>query len=245
MIPVSERSLIAIGLGGIATGYMPAMMHYHVTSVLPFETVWLVDGKRFRGDNATRQHFQQEENKAVELSRLWGRHYPTVPLRVRAEFVTRENVAELIHDESVVLLSPDNHATRKIVSEHVETLNNCLLISGGNDAIDKETGKDGAEGAVLVHFRVDGENLTPPITRHHHEIAQPADELPTEIGCSELALSQPQLAATNFLVGQTMAELLYRYCCLPTNEAMKVVERWVNSRTRVLGDYELWERPVI
>lgn len=245
MVTVSDRPLILIGLGGIATGYLPAVMQYHSANVLPFETVLLIDGKRFRSDNATRQHFQKEENKAVELCRLWGRHYPQIPLRYRAEFVTAGNVVELIPDQSVVLLAPDNHATRQLVSEHVETLDNILLISGGNDAIDEKTGKDGTEGAVLVHFKVDGKHLTPPITRYHPEIAHPTDGLPTEAGCSELALSQPQLAATNFLVGQTMAELLYRYCCLPDAEATQVVERWVNSRTRVHVDYEPAERPVI
>ncbi len=245
MVPVSDRPLILIGLGGIATGYLPALVHYHATGVLPFEMILLVDGKRFRSENAARQHFLKEENKAVELSRLWGRHYPHVPLRVRPEFVTRENVAEVIPDQSVVLLAPDNHATRKLVSDHVETVDDVLLISGGNDAIDEKTGQDGTEGAVLVHFRVGGQNLTPPITHYHPEIAHPTDGLPANIGCTELAQSQPQLAATNWLVGQTMAELLYRYCCLPNDEATQVVERWVNSRTRAQADYGPVERFVI
>lgn len=245
MIQVSDRPMIAIGLGGIAAGWLPAIMYYCDTGVLPFPVIWLIDGKRFRADNASRQHFLKEDNKAAELCRLWGRLYPKVTMRYRPEFVTRENVAELILDPAVVLLAPDNHATRRIVSDYVETLDDCLLISGGNDAIDEKTGKDGTEGAVLVHFRVAGQNLTPPITRHHPEIAQPADQLPNEVGCSELVHSQPQLAATNFLVGQNMAELLYRYCCLPDAEATEVVERWVNSRTRTQVDYELAERPVV
>lgn len=243
MISVSNRPLILIGLGGIATGYLPAVLYYHHVNVLPFDTILLVDGKRFRAGNASRQLFQRADNKAAELNRLWGRQYPTVPLRVHPEFVTRDNVAMLIPNQSVVLLAPDNHATRQLVSDYVETLADCLLISGGNDAIDEKTGQDGTEGAVLVHFRVNGQNLTPPITRHHTHIAQPADQLPNDTGCSELALSQPQLAATNFLVGQTMAELLYRYCFLHDVEAAQIVERWVNSRTRQHVDYGLTERP--
>lgn len=245
MISMTDRPLILIGLGGIATGYLPAVMYYHSVGLLPFETICFVDGKPFRADNAARQHFQREANKAVELKQLWGRHYPRVPLRIRPEFVTPQNVANMIPNRSVVLLSPDNHATRQLTSNHVESLSDCLLIAGGNSAIDKTKGQDGTEGSVFVHFRVNGRNLTPPITTHHPEIAHPTDDLPTDVGCSELALSQPQLASTNFMVGQTMAELLYCYCCLPDNSATQVVERWMNSSTREQTDYGPIERPVV
>ncbi len=70
MICVSDRILIGIGLGGIATGWLPAVAHFHSTGVLSFEAIHLIDGKKFKAKNRSRQHFMKEENKAAELHRL-------------------------------------------------------------------------------------------------------------------------------------------------------------------------------
>lgn len=243
MIGVHSRPLVAIGLGGIAQGWLPHVLLYCQTGVLPFSQITLVDGKDFRHRTRDRQHFHKTRNKAVELCTLWQRVYPDLSLRSRALFVNADNIDEIVTEQSVVLLSPDNHATRKLVSDHAETLENVLLIAGGNDAID-ESGRDGTEGAVVVHFRACGRDLTPPLTRYHPDVSDSTDTLPTEAGCEELMLSQPQLLATNVFVGTVMAWMLHHYCTVDDNEAVLVVEVWVNSRTGTLVQYGIDERPL-
>lgn len=242
MIDVSKCELIGIGTGGIAQGWLHDVLLRHQTGILPFAMIILVDGKSFRESNRARQYFREPRNKAQELCDIWGRAYPRVPLRHVQKFVTADNVAEIIEEGSIVLLSPDNHATRKVVSDHIETLENALLITGANDAISEET--DGTEGIVLVHYKREGKDLTPPITRHHPKIASPVDSLPTGAGCQELVHSAPQILRTNLMVGHYMAWLLEQYCTRPPEEATKIVELWINSGTGEVATYGIGERPI-
>ncbi len=238
----SGASLVGIGLGGICEGWLPPLLLTWKTGTLAFANIILIDGKVFSEANQTRQHFSQRRSKAQERCELWGRLYPTCPLNSLPQIVTAENVAKYISEGSAVLLSPDNHATRKVVSDHACRLQNCLLICGGNSDINKETGSDGSEGTVLVHYRKEGRDLTPPITKYHCEIADPQDELPTEKSCLELAAGQPQLLATNLLVGQIMSQMLLRYCLQDDGAASQVVEQWVNSTSGAVVTYSLGER---
>jgi hypothetical protein len=240
----SGRPLVGIGLGGIAEGWLPATLHFHQTGVMRFSRILLVDGKAFDSHHRSRQHFGAPRPKAVERCALWGAMYPDAPLRHLTRFVDRGNVAEIVGEGSIVMLSPDNHATRKVVSDHAETLRNVILICGGNDGIDQGRGEDGTEGCVMVHCKHDGTDLTPPITRHHKEIAEPEDRLPTDLGCMELAQTgEPQVLATNLVVGWQMVLMLYRYCTPPVEEAARIPEVWVNSRTNAFTPYGVNERP--
>lgn len=142
-----------------------------------------------------------------------------------------------------MLLSPDNHATRKVVSDRAEAADNILLICGGNDGINESRHEDGTEGFVAVHCKVNGTDVTPPLTRYHRQIAEPEDRLPTDQSCAELAQAgEPQVLATNLMVGWHMALMVHRYCTLPCNEAAAVPEVWVNSRTGAVLQYGIDER---
>jgi len=242
---ISSRPLVGIGLGGICEGWMAPVLLFHETGLVPFSTILLVDGKGFRSSNRSRQYFNKEANKAVERCRNWRELYPKAPLRHRAQYIDHSNVAEIIPEDAIVLLSPDNYATRKLVSDHMETLHNSLLICGGNDGISVEEKNDGTEGAVVVHYKIEGRNITPPLTAYHEVIRHPPDKLPTDVGCVEQAQAgHPQLLATNLMVGAAMAEVLYRYCTMPSEEACQVVEIWLNSRTGERSLYGPKERPI-
>jgi hypothetical protein len=234
---MTYQQLVCLGLGGIFEGYGPQVFLLCQTGVLPVDVIRLVDGKKFRAENRGRQHFQAVREKAVERTKLWRRMYPDLPLRSRAAFVDASNVADIVTDGSIVLLSPDNHATRRLVSEHACTLDNILLITGTNDAINQEEGLDGTEGQAIAHWRIEGQNRTAPITRYHEEIQNATAGLPTQLSCEELARSHPQLLATNLLVGQAMVLLLQRYLLQPPAEAIKIVEYGVNSREGTLVPY--------
>lgn len=238
-----DRMWICIGLGGICEGYLPHLLLLQQTKVVRASHILLVDGQAFRPHNRERQHFGVERSKATERCDLWGKIYPDLPLESLDQYVTPKNVAQIVLEGSIVLLSPDNQATRKLVSDHAETLDNLLLLSGENDGIRPEEGRLGFEGSVVVHWRVQGQNRTPPITRYHPEIREPDDRLPSELGCLELAQrGEPQLLATNLLVGHAMAQMVHRYVTLPPEDAVKVVELGMNVREGAMVPYSLEER---
>lgn len=237
-----KRQVVCIGLGGIAEGYLPHLFHVWKTGAVPIKRILLVDGREFQEKNRTRQDFQELACKALDRFRVCAERYPDAPVTHRDVYVDSSNVAEIVTSGSIVFLSPDNHKTRKLVSDHAETLDEVLLISGGNDAIDVVKGTLGVEGAVIVHWRTSGVNRTPPITRHHPEIALPEDYLPTEQSCAELAQSHPQLLATNLCVGAWMVQALLRYTIWPPNEAVNVVEWGLNVKEGSLVPYSIEER---
>ena len=174
---------------------------------------------------------------------VWGGCYPRVPLYSLCQYVEWSNVASLVPDGSIVLLSPDNHPTRVVLSDHMETLKNGLLIVGGNDAVDPETGQQGRTGWVAVHCRRDGQNVTPPVTAYHDDLRGSKEKLPTELDCVDLAKAgQPQVLATNLLVGQMMSVLLHRYLTMPLRQAAEVVEICVDSSSVEVGSYGIRER---
>lgn len=247
MEPINVRAwnLVGIGLGGICEGWLYPLLMLHRTGCLPFAHIFLVDGKEFKDRNRERQYAGQMRNKAQDRVEVFSSLFPHVPLCHMPEYVTPDNVKEIVTEDCVVLLSPDNHTTRKLLSDHAETLANVLLISGGNDGINESAKTSGVEAAVMVHFRREGRNLTPPLTKHHPTIAQPTDRSPHDLGCADLAAAgETQLLPTNLLAGQLMIQLLVRYCTLPAKEATEVVEMWANAREGSVVPYGLDSRPL-
>lgn len=243
---MTDWPLVCIGLGGVFEGYMPFVLLLGQTKIANWPSISLIDGKVFDAHHETRQHVGAYQAKADDRCHVWQAAYPDAQLRAYPEYLDPDNIAGFILDSSIVLLSPDNHATRRLVSNHAEQLRNILLIAGGNDAIDEASQTDGSQGTVIVHYKKGGVNLTPPITVHHPEIREPNDLLPTTPGCGEqIAAGQTQVLATNLAVGHAMAQALLRYVTATSpQEAAQVVEWWVNSRKGTCVPYGISERPL-
>lgn len=189
-----------IGIGGIGTCLLPVLLRFLNFNVSDTKLL-LIDGDRFEEKNRERQTFDRLGNKAeVTVERL-REQYPRVYLHARGEYVTEDNVVQFIREGDTVFLCVDNHATRKLVSDHCEELNNVVLISGGNELTD---------GSVHVYVRKGGEDLTLPLANDFHpEIQYPKDANPGEAGCEEQAESTPQLLLTNNLVAAMMLSSFY------------------------------------
>lgn len=189
-----------IGIGGIGTCLLPVLIRFLNFNVSD-SSVLLIDGDHFEDKNRERQLFDHLGNKAeVTVERLQEQH-PRIDLEARPEYVTDDNVVELIHEDDIVLLCVDNHATRKLVSDHCEELNDVTLISGGNELTD---------GSVHVYVRKDGEDVTLPLANDFHpEIQYPEDRNPVEAGCDEQTEGEPQLLLTNNLVAAMMLSSFY------------------------------------
>jgi hypothetical protein len=87
-----------------------------------------------------------------------------------------------------------------IINNYCKTLNNVMLISGGNELTD---------GNAQLYVKEGGEDKTPDLCAYHPEIANPDDRLPEEMSCEELSQSAPQLYFTNLGVATLMCWLFY------------------------------------
>jgi len=189
-----------IGIGGIGTCLLPPLARY-LTYTQPDVHLQLIDGDNFTPDNRDRQSFTALGNKAEVKAAELKEQFPSLCLDYRAEYVTSDNIILLIREGDYILLCVDNHATRKLVSDHCEELANVVLISGGNELTD---------GSVHVFIRRDGVSLTLPLANDFHlEIQYPKDASPADQGCDQVVESKPQLLFTNNLIAATMLGSLF------------------------------------
>lgn len=194
--------VVVIGLGGIGSHLIRPLCRY-LHSLNEEVSVTLIDGDTFEPKNEARQEFGGLGNKAEVIAAELAGKYPRIEIVGKPWYVSAENAYLAIDDGDIVLLCVDNHATRKLVSDRSGELENVVLISGGNEFSD---------GNVQFFLRVDGENITPPLTHFHPEIESPEDKNPSEMSCEELAASgSPQLIITNFLASAWMLSVFWRY----------------------------------
>ena len=222
------KQIKIIGIGGVGTALLPFLCRY-----LNYKgeecRVTLIDGDAFEHKNVKRQSFRTLGNKAkVKVSELIA-DYENISFRSVSEFVTRENVDTLIAEEDIVIAGVDNHNTRKLLSDHCQTVDNITLISGGNELTD---------GNVQVFLRRDGKNLTSPLTKYHQEIENPADKNPGDLTCDERARlpESHQIIVTNMGV----AWLIFaNYWLIEEGEFEKVGEHFFDI---VEGKMQLVDR---
>jgi ThiF family len=204
-----------IGLGGV--GSIVARYGAVFLASLGQETrLVLVDGDAFEYSNTSRMLFADRGNKASVLrSELLPRFADSgLSLLAVEEFVTPENVSRIVRSGDLCCLCVDNHATRKLLSDHCSQLTDICLISGGNDGAGQDSNgtiRRGTYGNVQVYIRRQGRDLTPSLTEYHPEIASPADKLPGDRSCTELIASTPQILFANLAVASAMLNALFLY----------------------------------
>lgn len=193
---------VLVGCGGVGT-HLDAFFRY-LAYKRPGTEVVLIDGDFFEEKNHQRQNFENQfQNKAIDRAESLTKMFPSLKVSAVPVYVTKENVAELISEQSVVFMAVDNHPSRTLISEHMSTLEDAILISGGNDYSD---------GNVQIHARMDGENITPPITYLHPEINEKNGKHPADLSCMEAAeAGSPQLVLANNMVASLMAGTYWRF----------------------------------
>lgn len=195
------KRAVIIGLGGIGSNLVEPLcrtLAYSNKEDSP-KRVILIDGKAYKERNRERQRFSVLANKADVQRDLLIPLFPELNIESKASFVDENNILVFIKENDVVFLGCDNHATRKLVSCHASTLNNVMIISGGNELYD---------GNVQIYLRTDGKDATPPFTFQHPEIETPADRNPAQLSCEELAKAgEPQLLTVNLMVAVLMLNI--------------------------------------
>jgi|SRR5262252_2211705 len=196
-----------IGCGGIASWLLPPLCQYLNYTLREGCEVSLIDGDVYEERNKERQVFNRHGNKAEVTADRLRAEFPNIFFWPHPTFLTDANTVQLVRDGDVVFSCVDNHATRKLLSDRAEELDNILLISGGNDFTD---------GNIQVHHKRDGQDVTLPIAnRFHPEIAQPKDKNPGDepvvhhMSCQELQVVAPQLIFTNNRIAAEMLACYY------------------------------------
>jgi len=200
------RKIKVIGSGGIG-GHLLEPLARYLSYVDDYCEVTVIDGDSYEERNRERQIFEDFGNKAEESVKLLKQKFPKVHFRHKSEYVTEDNIITTIREGDVIFLCVDNHATRNLVSERVEELDEALLISGGNDYTD---------GDVIVYHRQYGKDKTPSL-HSLPEIANHTDKNPGEFtneerqGCQEEAQANPQLLFMNLDIASLMLNCYYAY----------------------------------
>lgn len=202
-----------IGLGGIGSWLLPMIAKYARFTMLQNKkiTITCIDGDAYDSLNRPRQNFYNLGNKArikmLELKEEYDKYVPpgynleNFALEAIDEYVTEENINNMIVDGDTIFLCVDNHKTRSIVSKHCKNLENIILISGGNDI---------TVGNIQIFQKKEGVEVTSDLCAYHPEIENPRDKAPYEMSCEEMQESSaPQLLFTNAMVAVLMCCAYY------------------------------------
>lgn len=200
---METKRIKVIGLGGIGSYLIEPLCRYlcHKTD---YVELMLIDGDTYEDRNRQRQQFVEKGNKATVTRESLRLKFPEIHFRDKPEYITEDNVVTHIRENDTVFLCVDNHATRKVVSDRCEELDNVTLISGGNDETD---------GNVIYYARKDGEDITKPPTKLDPKIAKPEDSNPgvTRDGCEARMNTTPQLLFTNLAIASMMCNVFYAH----------------------------------
>jgi molybdopterin/thiamine biosynthesis adenylyltransferase len=178
----SNFKIIGIGAGGSnLVHYLGQYLNFHGDG----SVVTLIDGDSFESKNFQNQRFRTLGFKADIKKDELREEFRNVRFRSVPEYVSEDNIDELIEDDDIVFLGVDNYKTMNIVNAHCRTLDNVVLISGGVDE-NIET-----QGDVCIYIRQDGVDITPDMTYKHNEIAEPVDNAPYEANCDDVIQTKP------------------------------------------------------
>ncbi len=206
-------SIKVIGLGGVG-GILVRYLTVFLVSGGTQGRLVLIDGDSFENENQARMVFSKLGNKAAVLENELSGLSDDSRLSVTSieEYVTEENLKQYVHENDIVLLAVDNHKTRQIVNARCAELGGVCLISGGNDGVGEDSSGRfvrGTFGNVQIYVRRGGDDQCAGLTKFHPEIEDPADQLPTEVGCGAMLPSVPQILFTNLMTATSMLNALW------------------------------------
>lgn len=171
------QTYLLIGAGGTGSVLAEPLLTWLIATHGENFLLGIVDGDTVETHNLARQLFRPymvDMPKATALARKLD--HPNV--FGKAEFLTDENIVEMVTDGDVVIIAADNYAVRRRITEHAKTLANIRVINAGNED---------DHGSLQDYIRADSRDLTPPLDFMHPEIAEGKGVDPTELSCLERA----------------------------------------------------------
>jgi molybdopterin/thiamine biosynthesis adenylyltransferase len=192
-------SYVVVGAGGTGSFLIPPLFRYLETYHNGEFRIKVLDGDQVEAKNLDRQIFDFDtilQNKVDAVLKPYAskkaRGYPV--------YLSRNNIEEYIKDGDTVLICVDNFVVRAAIEDYVNTLENCIVINGGNED---------STGSCQTWIRKDGINLTPAISFLHPEIRVP-DVDRAALSCQQAAA----LPGGEQLIIANMASALYMLTAL-------------------------------
>jgi len=212
------KQLGAGGTGGIVARY--GLMFAAAQAAAQRSNVsWtIIDGDDFEEPNRGRMFFSHDGNKAKVICGDLIDLVVETPVTLTAveEYVTEDNMSRLLRNGDIILLTVDNHATRRLVSRFCEhQLDEFALFSCGNDGIEEGTGGRTLRGTYgNCQIYLGGRYDSPSLTQFHPEIADPVDTLPSATKhCTEMIASTPQILFANLAAASSLLNALWLFLC--------------------------------
>ena len=208
---MEKESIYIIGAGGVASCLLHTLSKF---KRFPFITI--IDGDVHEEKNKDRQNGVIGVAKADYWANILKGKSIT-------EYITKKNFKDIIprNEKALIIMSVDNHKTRKVVQDECCQMKNVTLISGGNHL---------TTGDATIFKRVNRVNLTPRIDFMQPEIQNPQDRSPEEISCEERVESEPQIVLTNNMVAMAMLNMLYQDEILYTTVYIDIIKNSAVSR---------------
>ena len=197
-----KLSINVVGLGGIGCCLVSVLARW-LCFGYSGSTLVLIDGDEYEAGNAARQRVRIGQNKATAMQKmLLEEGLRSLTILSRPERLDDSNIESYLKNGSITMLAVDNHPTRKLVSDFVESeLPDATVISGSNE---------GEQGCVQVYVKRSGKNLTLPLANLLYPEIMQADSLQAAIaGCGERFEQDPQILVTNNAVAAQMIVALY------------------------------------
>lgn len=172
------HNYVMVGAGGTGTHLLAPLVAYLASH--HFDGDWLLhvmDGDIVETKNLERQLFTPADVTSNKAEAAVNAINST---RVRAipTYLSEENIPRMIQEEDTVLICVDNFTVRKRIEDHCRTLNDIIVINGGNEKY---------SGSVQLWVRAQGEDVTPRIGYLHPEIALRKGEDRAAMTCAQAA----------------------------------------------------------
>ena len=195
------NNIVVVGLGGIGSWLVPPLARF--LNVKQFKgEITLVDGDKFSENNLERQSAKVEDighSKAEAVAEKLA--MPGLRVRTASVYLTAENIAELIKENSLVIMAVDNHPARALVSKFASTLSNICVLSAGNEKYD---------GNVHIYLKCKDKEETVSLLNRHPEIEKITEGDRAVAGCEELIQQgEAQLLVTNYLASAALLVAFY------------------------------------
>ena len=216
---------IVVGGGGVGSFLLPVLCRYlnfDTATTTPHE-VLVIDKDTFEPRNQTRQHFTGAGGKADVLVQMYRELFPRIQFEAHAVYLNDDNVFGYIAEGDTIFCCVDNHASRKVLTDYVETMSDGVLISGGNEYHD---------GNIQVHARKQGVTILPMLSYLHPEIGFPTDVHPDNLTCEDRAAEgSPQLIFANATVATLMC---HAYWCISKHGTIPYSEAYFDLTSGVV-----------
>jgi molybdopterin/thiamine biosynthesis adenylyltransferase len=168
------RPVIMVGAGGTGSHLFHPLIQYLGSA--GDAMVHIYDEDHVTPENLERQLFYSHEvgqNKAMALAA----RFPENAIG-HSVFIGFKNVDKIIQEGDTVLICADNMAVRRLINRRAKTLQDILVINGGNEE---------HSASVQVFLREGGHNITPPLDFYSPEFFLNDGPDRSTLSCAQLA----------------------------------------------------------